>query len=138
MDAREFFHDVVRRNYDEFCASQTFKPLWNGIVSMNTVAEFVALHRLQYPPISRGDLANEAAQVRDSILLDLKFCAETFKHVRKIEDSRASGFTSIATSTGVDTSKPATWIIEENGKPHDLVRLLHDAFALLRGFPELI
>lgn len=30
MDAREFFHEVARRNYDEFCSSQTFKPLWNG------------------------------------------------------------------------------------------------------------
>ena len=54
MDASEFFNTVVKRNYQEFTgSSDDFRLLWNAIVSMNTVAEHVALEQLQYAQVSR-------------------------------------------------------------------------------------
>jgi hypothetical protein len=52
MDASEFFNTVVKRNYEEwtgFTGNQDdFRLLWNAIVSMNTVPEYLALDELGY------------------------------------------------------------------------------------------
>jgi hypothetical protein len=43
MDAAEFFNTVVKRNYEEFTNNPNdFRSLWNAIVSMNTVPEYIA------------------------------------------------------------------------------------------------
>ena len=46
MDARDFFHEVVKPNYDEFFRSPNdIRLLWNVLVSMNTLPEFLALQQ---------------------------------------------------------------------------------------------
>jgi len=135
MDAREFFHNVVMPNYTEFVRSPTdIRLLWNALVSMNTVAEYLALERLGYPQIGPRVIYLEAQRIRRlSGLAELKYCAETFKHVRKIRDRGSSEFTTIATSTGVSPDDQATWNVD--GK--DLVKVVHTAFATLKEIPEL-
>jgi hypothetical protein len=83
MDASEFFNTVVKRNYEEwigFTGNQDdFRLLWNAIVSMNTVPEYLALDQLGYAQVLRELLDGTAKQIRDKdqSLIDLKFCAET-------------------------------------------------------------
>jgi hypothetical protein len=138
MNAAEFFKDVAKGNYDEFIRQPSSRRLlWNATVSMNTVAEYVALDRLRYNQVPRKTLDQTAKHFRDGqpILADLKYCAETFKHVRKIKyhPSLASTFTTIATSTGVSEHDVTTWKIDQ----HDLVQVLDRAFRTLSAFPEL-
>lgn len=136
MNAAAFYQDVVKRNYEEFIKnSSDFRLLWNALVSMNTVAEFVALERLEYDSVSRSALTQTADQTREKNLADLKFCAETLKHVRKIRDHPNSElkFTTVATSTGISSYDRATWTIGSL----DLVDVLQRAFATLATFPEL-
>jgi hypothetical protein len=137
MDAAEFFRDIVKANYNEFTINtDDLRLLWNAVVSMNTVAEYVALDRLGYVGVSRDRLYKEAEKIRvnSPILSDLNFCAVTFKHVRKIKDQKkGGGFSTIATSTGASSEDPTTWRIGS----HDPVQVLGQAFAALSAFPEL-
>jgi hypothetical protein len=85
MDARERFHKVVVPNYNRFIASPNdFSLLDNVIGSMNTVAEYLVLHQLNYPPhVSRKERHREAQAIRvGSGLTDLQKCADVLKHVR--------------------------------------------------------
>jgi hypothetical protein len=135
VNAADFFHDIVEGNYRElFQNRESRRLLWNATVSMNTVPEYVALDRLGYKDVSRQDLDLESKRVRDSnpILDDLKYCAETFKHVRKIKDHRGT-FTTIATSTGVSDADLTTWKIDK----YYLLHVLQNAIATLRALPEL-
>ena len=114
MNCRQFFQDVARRNYFEFFErGDDIRLLWNAVVSMNSVAEYLALHQHNYAPISKKQLARNANQIREQHnLLDLKYCAETFKHIRKIKDQGGGSFTTTGTSTGI-TSDRATWMINQ-------------------------
>jgi hypothetical protein len=137
MDATEFFNYVAKSNFEDFVRNpDSRRHLWNAIVSMNSVAEYVALDQLGYGQVPRKTLDAEATEIRKKhpILDDLKYCAETFKHVRKIKDhsSFSSGFSTIATSTGVSEA-PATWQIGS----HNLTDVLRRAVAELSSFPEL-
>ena len=91
MNAREFFESVVKPNYDEFVQSQNdTRLLWNVVVSMNTVPEFLVLHRLRYPlDLSRKELDAGADRIRNELsgFVELQFCANALKHVRKISGS---------------------------------------------------
>ena len=85
-----FFRSVVRPNYEESQKNpRSFRSLWNALVSMNTVAEFVALERVEYREISGNKLMESANILRDQKLDDLKYCVETLKHVRKIDDRKS-------------------------------------------------
>jgi len=125
----------VKPNYDEFVRSPNdIRLLWNALVSMNTVAEYLALERLGYPQVGRKVIYLEAQKIRRlSGLAELKFCAETFKHVRKIKDRSSDEFTTIATSTGVSPEDQGTWRIDA----YDPVEVIHKAFATLKEIPEL-
>ena len=115
MDASDFFNTVVKRNYQEFTASSDdYRSLWNAIVSMNTVAEHVALEQHQYnAQVSRQQLDRTANQIRDNDLADLKFCAEALKHVRKIPRTQKQGSVTITvSSTIVSSTDRATWTID--------------------------
>lgn len=106
------------------------------MVSMNTVAEYVALERAEYDPnIERDELLRQANNIRrdTKTLCDLKFCAESLKHVRKIE-GRGKNFSVTGTSTGIDVDDQTTWLINEI----DLKKLMQKALAELETFPELI
>jgi hypothetical protein len=136
MDAAEFFRDIVKSNHDEFTNNTgDLRLLWNAIVSMNTVVEYVALDQLGYGQVSCATFGNEARKIRvnSPILLGLKYCAETFKHVRKIKDQKGGGFSTIATSTGVSSEDQTT----RRFASHDPGQLLVQAFAALSAFPEL-
>ena len=138
MDASEFFDTVVKRNWQEFNGKpDDFRSLWNAILSMNTVPEYVALEQLGYAGVPASALGQKANQLRDrdSCLSDLKFCAESLKHVRKITDrgKHGSQFTTVATSTGVLPSDQVTWRIDS----HDLVDVARRAFETLNAWPEL-
>jgi hypothetical protein len=149
MDAAEFFHTVVKGNYDEFNGyPNDLRRLWNAIVSMNTVAEYLALDRMGYSPTSRKILDQKANEIRDNFrgLSDLQFCANTFKHVRKItKDPSQSELTTVSTSTAISPDDIETWKIDlephalrsRDAHSHDVVQVLHQAFATLAGFPEL-
>ena len=138
MDASDFFNTVVKRNYQEFTASSDdYRSLWNAIVSMNTVAEHVALEQHQYnAQVSRQQLDRTANQIRDNDLADLKFCAEALKHVRKIKDVKIFGQVQgsiTVTSSHVLADNRDTWTIGS----HDLADVAHRAFKTLSALPEL-
>jgi hypothetical protein len=136
MDTREYFNYVSAPNCKEFVRRPTdFRLLWNALVSMNTVAEHLGLHQRGYDEVSRNELYQEAQGIRGqlSAVEDLKFCADTLKHVGKIQDQRGGKFTTVATSTGVDPIDPSTWTIGG----YDLAKIAHDAFTTLSGLPEL-
>jgi hypothetical protein len=138
MTASEFFKYIAERNYEQLTLNPgDLRSLWNAVISMNTVPEYVALERLEYREVARSELDKTAGDVRlnDSCLLDLKFCAEAFKHVRNIKDhrGRATAFTTTATSTGVVADDQNTWTIGS----HDPLKVLREAYETLKGFVEL-
>jgi hypothetical protein len=128
MDAREFFDTVVAPNCEKFHRNpDDLRLLWNAVVSMNSMAEFLALEQLAYEEISRADLDRVAKELRAGMkgFAELKFCAETFKHVRKIKDHGKSKFSTISTSTVVSISDHETWTIG----PHNVPAVLRQAYA---------
>jgi len=103
---------------------------------MNTAPEYVALERLGYREVKRRELDETAKNIRQNhkCLLDLKFCAETFKHVRKLDPPKqAAPFTTTATSTGISAHDQTTWKIES----HDPLEVLRQAYATLAAYAEL-
>jgi hypothetical protein len=135
MNATEFFRDVAKSNYEEFESNpDDLRALWNAVVSMNTVPEYLALHRLNYKDVSRDDLYDAANEVRERspTLMDLNDCAVTFKHVRKIEKSGKGKFEVTASSTGVSWDDRASWVIGS----HDPTDVLRKSFETLSSAPE--
>ena len=129
MDAREYFQRIVVPDYAHFQQSPNdIRLLFNALVSMNTVPEFLALHRLGYAlDISREKLDEEAETIRvDLRLTALQFCANMFKHVRRIPRRSSSEFT--ASSTAVSPDDQGTWTVLGD----DLVEVVHKAFATLK------
>ena len=133
MDARELFQEVVSPNYREFIERPNdIRLLWNALVSMNSVAEYLALERLNYASTSRQVIIYVANKVREQYdLEDLELCADTLKHLRKTSGSRAK-FELTATSSGV-SSDPSTWMIGDR----KFVDVLRRAFEKLKDIPEL-
>ena len=123
MDAREYFQKVVVPNFADFQqSSNDIRLLINALVSMNTVPEFLALHRLGYAlDISREELDEEVETIRvDLCLTALQFCTNMFKHVRLIQF--------IASFTAVSPNDQGTWTVLGD----DLVEVVHKAFATLK------
>jgi hypothetical protein len=121
MDAPEYFQRIVVPNYAHFQQSPNdIRLLFNALVSMNTVPEFLALHRLGYAlDISREKLDEETEAIRvDLRLTALQFCANMFKHVRRVP-RRSSEF--IASSTAVSPDDLGTWTVLGD----DLVEVVH-------------
>jgi hypothetical protein len=133
MNAQELFQDVVSPNYYEFIERPTdIRLLWNALVSMNSVAEYVALEQLKYVSTSRQVIMYVANKVREQYVLeDLALCADTLKHLRKTSGSHAK-FEVTGTSTGV-SSDPTTWMIGDR----KVVDVLKGAFGKLKDIPEL-
>jgi hypothetical protein len=140
MNVVDFFKDVVKPNYEKFVDDQDqLRRLWNAVVSMNTVAEYLALDRFRYEKVGREEFAEKAKEIRTNnpILLDLKVCAETLKHVRKLEGKVGNTeVTSTASSTGLLPGQPATWVIDHDSHRYVLPDVLRRAFDLLSAFPE--
>jgi uncharacterized protein with GYD domain len=137
MDTAEFFTVVVKGNYDEFDRKpDDFRLLWNAIVSMNTLPEYVALGQLGYDAAAtRRELEKRAEQIRNQRgLLELKVCADALKHVRKIKKQN-SEFRTVATSTGVSPNDATSWTTGTHD-PHYLVDVARRAFKTLSAWPE--
>src|SRR5215831_17900666 len=87
MDAREYFQRIVMPDYAHFQHSpKDVRLLSNALVARNAVAKFLGLHRLGYAlDISREELDEEVETIHvDLRLTALHFCANMFKHVRRI------------------------------------------------------
>jgi hypothetical protein len=66
MDAYEFFHQIVEPNCENALRPPYHLRLaWNAIVSLNTVPEFIVLHRLGYKTeVDRDLLYRETEEIR--------------------------------------------------------------------------
>jgi hypothetical protein len=105
MDAKAFFQEVVLKNYQESKADQaSFQKLWNAVVSMNTVPEYVALDRLRYASLPRKELDQKSDEVRQQYarLKSLNEEAITLKHVRRhISGKLVESSSGIKPTTGI-------------------------------------
>ena len=106
--------------------SMEHRTVSNALISMNTVPEYLAVHRFGYVlELKREALDAKAQEIRDELgLTELQFCANTFKHVRTIPRGE---FTFQASSTAVSPNDQTTWVLDG----HDLVKVAHQAFATL-------
>jgi hypothetical protein len=108
MDAKEFFSLVVVENYKEAIADPAnLRKLWNAAVSMNTVAEYLALHRAGYPTLERWEVDEKAKAVRSQYpnLKAIKSYADRLKHVRKHEAQQVT-----ASSTSISPQDPTSFV----------------------------
>ena len=66
MDAYEFFHQIVEPNCENALRPPYHLRLaWNAIVSLNTVPEFIVLHRLGYKTdVDRDLLYRETEEIQ--------------------------------------------------------------------------
>jgi hypothetical protein len=127
MDAREYFQRIVVPNYAYFQERPNdIRLLFNALVSMNTVPEFLALHRRKYSlDISREELLQDAQGIREELgLTTLQSCANMFKHVRRMR----RGSSEITSSTAVSPDDQGTWTV----LGYDLADVVHKAFATLK------
>lgn len=140
MNATEFFQEIIKPNYDETKRTpDNLRLLVNAIISMNTVAEFVALDRLGYVKVSLQELAKEANEIRRqyACLEDLKFCAETLKHVRKLSSTLDSDVPVMPSSTSIlPLQQTSAWFLDTAGKTYYLKTVADDAFRTIEMFPE--
>jgi hypothetical protein len=60
MNAQEFFRDIVSPNYYEFLSyPNDIRRLWNAVLSMDSVAKYLALEELDHAEVSRGELTKD-------------------------------------------------------------------------------
>jgi hypothetical protein len=139
MDATEFFCQIIEPNYAEATrAPDDLRLLVNAIISMNTVAEFLALKRNQYGQMTRKELTGKANELRKQFpcLEDLKLCAETLKHVRKLNNAKSADFSLTATSTSISPTRTSTWTITTVSNTYHLRTIVDVAFQTIKTFPE--
>ena len=133
MNACEYFSTIAKPNYEDAKRNaEEIRFLWNAIVSLNTVLEFLALDQLDYDPdLDRQSLYVKGAEIRERFpaLRTLKKCANTFKHVRSIPSKRNdTGFSSISSSTAISPEDRSTWVITIDGIEYKLANILDEAF----------
>jgi len=139
MDAREFFAEVAAKNYQAFHYNQqSVSAMWNAVVSLNTVPEWLALEKLNYLEVHRDDLDRKSNEIRKqySELDALADCANTLKHVRRLKGAQT---VITKSSTGIDSRNPDTWVISDktSGVTHNLASVCDAAYRCLCQIPEL-
>ena len=67
MNACEYFSTIAKPNYEDAKRNaDEIRFLWNAIVSLNTVLEFLALDQLDYDPdLDRQSLYVKGAEIRE-------------------------------------------------------------------------
>ena len=132
MDAKEFVQHIALKNYEASKADPTdFLKLWNAFESMNVVAEYVALDRLEYgaAPRKKIEATYQAVRKEYPALQSIKEGAEMFKHVRRHDNKgEVTG-----SSTAISPSDSMTWVY----KSRSLRDILDQAAAVLPSIPEL-
>jgi hypothetical protein len=131
MDAYEFFHQIVESNCENALRPPYHLRLaWNAIVSLNTVPEFIVLHRLGYKTdVDRDLLYREIEEIRKiPALTQLNNEAIKLKHVRRLPRKENEPLSSINSSTSHVISEPTL---------AELLETIHDAFQTMKAFPEL-
>ena len=132
MDAKGFFSQVIDKNYKEWKADpDDFTKYWNAAVSMNTAAEFLALHRAGYPELTRTEVDVKVAAIRSEYpeLKAIKLYANPLKHVRSHDNQKLT-----ASSTSIAPENPNSWQLTSSmPDPRDT---LDRAFARLSSMPE--
>jgi hypothetical protein len=134
MDARDFFATVVTENYNQAKADPAnFRKLWNALVSMNSVADYLALNQLAYGSVGRRGIDAVAAKIRMKYpaLNAVRECADTLKHVR-----RHVGQQLVASSSGVMSGDPTSYELQDGSTLYDLRAVLDQAFATISSLPE--
>jgi hypothetical protein len=120
MDAYEFFHQIVEPNCENALRPPYHLRLaWNAIVSLNTVPEFIVLHRLGYKTdVDRDLLYREIEEIRKKYpaLTQLNNEVIKLKHVRRLPRKEN------------ELSEPTL---------AELLETIHDAFQTMKAFPEL-
>jgi hypothetical protein len=104
MDANEFFRQVVVDNCNAAKADPTnFAKLWNAAVSLNTMPEYLALHRAGYPELTRDEVDEKTAAIRSQypVLGELNSQVVTLKHVRSHKGQEMT-----ASSTAISLQDP--------------------------------
>jgi hypothetical protein len=134
MDAPEFFKCVVRPNYDAFGQRRDdIRLVWNAAVSMNSITEWVVLHRLGYPQLIEAELTCEANEIRKTYptLQSLNNQVTPLKHVRSLRGIKKVDLpvTSIQSSTAYLPDDPLTW--------EELAVVTDEAFKTVSQFDEL-
>ena len=134
MDAPEFYKCIVKPNYDSFDQGRgDIRLAWNAAVSMNSVAEYVALHRSGYAPMTEDKLSCEANKIRKCFPPLEKLNGEviTLKHVRNLRGIKKVNLplSSNRSSTAYLPDVPLTW--------EKLAQATDDAFATVSQFVEL-
>jgi hypothetical protein len=131
MDAYEFFHQIVEPNCENALRPPYHLRLaWNAIVSLNTVPEFIVLHRLGYKTdVDRDLLHREIEEIRKKYpaLAQLNNEAIKLKHVRRLPRKENEPLSSINSSTSHVISEPTL---------AELLETIHDAFQTMKAFPE--
>jgi hypothetical protein len=131
MDAKEFVEQVALKNYEASKTDPTdFRKLWNAFGAMNSVAEFVAIDRLDYGSASQNEIESKYQAVRKQYpaLQSIKEGAEMFKDVRRHIKGEVT-----ASSTAISPSDPTTWVL----KSRSLRDILDQAAAVPPSIPEL-
>jgi hypothetical protein len=132
MDAHEFFHQIVEPNCENALRPPYHLRLaWNAILSLNTVPEFIALHRLGYKTdVDRDLLYRETEDIRKKYpaLTQLNNEAIKLKHVRRLPRKENEPLSSINSSTSHVISEPTL---------AELLETIRDAFQTVKAFPEL-
>jgi len=135
MDAYEFFHQIVVPNCEEALRPPyNLRLAWNAIVPLNTVPEFIVLHRLDFKTdVDRDLLYRETETIRKKYpaLAQLNNEAIKLKHVRRLSRKQNELLSSFTSSTSHLISEPT---------PAELLKTVRDAlqiFQTMEEFPEL-
>jgi hypothetical protein len=97
------------------------------LVSLNTVSDFIVLHRLGYKTdVDRDLLCRETEEIRKNTQLNNE--AIKLKHVRRLPRKENEPLSSINSSTSHVISEPTL---------AELLETIRDAFQTMKAFPEL-
>ena len=132
MDAYEFFHQIVEPNCENALRPPyNLRLAWNAILSLNTVPEFIVLHRLGYKTdVDRDLLYRETEDLRKKYpaLTQLNNEAIKLKHVRRAQRKEDEHLSSINSSTSPVISEPTL---------AELLETIRNAFQTINAFGEL-
>jgi len=132
MDAYEFYRQIVEPNCENALRPPYHLRLaWNAIAALNTVLEFIVLHRLGYQTdVDRDLLYRETEDIRKKYpaLTQLNDEAIKLKNVRRLPREGNEPLSGVKSSTSPAIAEPTL---------AELLETIRDAFQTIKAFPEL-